>query len=196
MWSVGISLLCLLGLVIDESYHHFFTPMVTLIPAMIIGTGSITLFQIIQCKKSYLARLAILPRFKQHNSFARAFLAYVFSNQAILYCFIALLLAVTANIFGHMNITIYMNLLLILVVYCFVSTSMMLFTWGATQDFGNIVVWSMIIGFISTIVFTTHMASSGMSLLIFSGVFQALLASSVLLIIFCSLKYLNCFSNR
>jgi len=196
VWSVGISLLCVLGLVIDESYHHFFTPMVTLIPAMIIGTGSITLFQIIQCKKSYLARLTILPRFKQHNSFARAFLAYVFYNQAMLYCFIALLLAVTARVFGHINLTIYINLILILLVYCFVTISIMLFAWRAVQDYGNSVVWLMLLGFIGTIVFTTHMASSGMSLLIFNGVFQALLATSLLLMIFSSYQYLQHFSKR
>jgi hypothetical protein len=196
IWTVGITLLCLIGLVIDEEYHRFFTPMVTLIPAMIIGTGSITLFQIIQCKKSYLARLAILPRFKRHNSFASAFLAYVFSNQAVLYFFIAILLGITAKVFGHINITVYMNLVLILLVHCLVSISIMLFTWRKVEDHSNPIVWLMIIGFISTIVFTTHMASSGMSLLILNGLFQALLVSSVLLIIFSSFRYLNYFSKR
>ena len=153
IWSVGITLLCLIGLVIDEEYHQFFTLMVTLIPAMIIGRGSITLFQIIQCKKSYLARLAILPRFKRHNSFASAFLAYVFSNQAMLYFFIAVLLGITVKVFGHMNITVYMNLVLILLVHCLVSISIMLFTWRTVEDYSNLVVWLMIIGFISIIVF-------------------------------------------
>ncbi len=196
IWSVGITLLCVLGLVIDESYHHFFTPMMTMIPIMIIGTGSITLFQIIQGKKSYLARLAILPRFKQHNSYARAFLGYVFSNQVMLYCFIAVLLALTAKVFGHISITVYINSILILFIYCFVSISIMLFAWRTAQDYGNSVVWLMLLGFIGTIVFTTHMASSGMSLLIFNGVFQALLATSFLLIIFSSHQYLQHFSKR
>lgn len=196
IWSIGITLLCLLGLVIDESYHHFFTPMVTLIPAMIIGTGSITLFQIIQCRKSYLARLAILPRFKQQNSFARAFLGYVFSNQAMLYCFIAVLLAVTTNVFGHINMTVYMNSVLILLVYCLVTISIMLLAWRTAQDYGNPVVWLMLIGFISTIVFATHMASSGMSLLIFNEVFQTVLVTSLLLIMFSSYQYVQYFSKR
>jgi hypothetical protein len=194
-WSVGIFLISLLGLVIDQSYHHFFTPMVTLIPAMIIGTGSITLFQIIQCKKSYLERLAILPRFKEHNSFTHAFLSYILLNQVILYFFIAMLLAITANVFGHISLTVYINLVLILFVYCFVSLSIMLLTWRAAQDYSNPVVWLMITGFIGTIIFTTHMASSGVSLLIFSGIFQVFLASSLLLFIFSCLKYLNYFSK-
>jgi len=196
IWTVGITFLCILGLVLDESYHHFFTPMVTLIPAMIIGTGSMTLFQIIQGKKSYLARLAILPRFKQHNSFARALLAYVFSNQALLYCFIAVLLAVTAMVFGHVNMIVYINLVLILLVYCFLSISIMLFAWRTVQDYGNPVVWLMLIGFIGTIIFATHMASSGMSLLIFNGVFQMLLVTSLLLIMVSSYQYLQYFSKR
>jgi len=196
IWSLGIALLCVLGLVIDESYHHFFTPMVTLIPAMIIGTGSITLFQIIQGKKSYLARIAILPRFKQHNSFARAFLGYVFSNQVILYCFIAVLLAVTARVFGHLNITVYINSILILFVYCCISISIMLFAWRTAEDYGNSVVWLMIVGFIGTIVFVTHMASSEMSLLILNGIFQILLLVSLLLMIFSCYQYLQYFSKK
>jgi len=196
IWSLGITLLCLIGLVIDESYHHFFTPMVTLIPAMIIGTGSITLFQIIQGKKSYLARLAILPRFKQHNSFARAFLYYVFSNQVLLYCFIAVLLAVTAKVFGHINEAIYINSVLILLVHCFVSISIMLFAWRTVDDYSNPIVWLMIIGFVGTMVLTIQMVKSTMELLIFSGLFQVLLASSVLLIMFSSFRYLNYYSNK
>jgi len=191
IWSVGITLLCVLALVIDESYHHLFTPMVTLIPALIIGTGSITLFQIIQCKKSYLARLAILPRFKQHNSFSRAFLGYVFYNQAILYCFIAMLLAVTAKIFGHINVTVYLNSVLILLVYCLVTISMMLLTWRAAQNYCNPVVWLMIIGFIGTIVFTTHMATSGMVLLVYNGIFQWILIASLLLLSFSVFRQLT-----
>lgn len=196
IWSVGIAVLCILGLIINEEYLHFFTPMVTLIPVMIIGTGSITLFQIIQSKKSYLARLAILPRFKRHDSFARAFLGYVFVNQAMLYCFIAGLLAATAKVFGHLNLTVYINLVLILLVYCFVSISIMLFAWRTVQDFGNHAVWLMIIGFIGTIVFTTHMASSGMLLLIFNGIFQILLVTSLLMIIFSRYQYLQYFSKK
>jgi hypothetical protein len=196
LWSVGITLLCVLGLVIDESYHHFFTPMATLIPVMIIGTGSITLFQIIHCKKSYLARLAVLPRFKQHNSFARAFLGYVFFNQAILYCFIAVLLAVTASVFGHINITVYMNSILMLLVYCLVAISIMLFAWRTAQDYANSVVWLMIIGFIGTIIFTTYMTSIDMGLLLFNYLFQTILVCSLLLIAHSSYQYLNYFSKR
>jgi len=176
---------------LDESYHHFFTPMLTLIPAKIIGTGSITLFQIIQNKKSYLARLAILPCFKQHNSFARAFLGYVFYNQAILYYFIAMLLAVTAKVFGHINATVYFNSVLILFVYCFVTLSMMLLTYRAAQNYGNPVVWLMIIGFIGTIVFTTHMATSGMVLLVYNGIFQWVLIASLLLLSFSVFRQLT-----
>ncbi len=85
--------------------------------------------------------------------------------------------------------------MLILFVYCFVSLSIMLLTWRAAQDYSNPVVWLMITGFIGTIIFTTHMASSGVSLLIFSGIFQVFLASSLLLFIFSCLKYLNYFSK-
>jgi len=196
VWTVGITLLCLLGISIDESYHHFFTPMVTLIPAMIIGTGSITLFQIIHSKKSYLARLAILPRFKQHNSFASAFLGYVFSNQIMLYCFIAVLLGLTARVFGHISVTIYINLVLILLVYCFLTISIMLVAWRTVRDLGNLVVWLMLIGFIGTIVFTMHMASTDMPLLILNELFQTLLVTSLLLIAASSYQYLRSFSKR
>ncbi|WP_019026294.1 hypothetical protein [Colwellia piezophila] len=191
LWSVGIALICILGLVIDESYRQFFTPLVTLIPVMIIGTGSITLFQIVQNKKSYLARLAILPRFSSEKVFSRALLAYVISNQVLLYGFIAVLLAVTAKVFGHMNFKVYINLISILLVFCLLTISIMLMAWRAEKDHSNIVVWIMLIAFIGTIIFATHMASSNMTPLVFNGVFQALLAVSVLMISINSYRYLK-----
>jgi len=196
IWSVGIALICLLGLALDNSYHRFFTPMVMLIPAMVIGTGSITLFQIIQCKKSYLARLAILPRFKQSNSFARAFLGYVIVNQIKLYCFIVTLLALTACVFGHLSITKYLNLVLILFVFCFLTISVMLYAWRAERDFGNQVVWLMLISFIGVIIFSIHMVSSNMSLLISNHFYQILLMSSSLLVTISGYQYLQYYSKR
>lgn len=51
LWGSAIGVLCLVGLYIDKSYHHYFTVIMTVIPAMIIGTGTITMFQVIQNKK-------------------------------------------------------------------------------------------------------------------------------------------------
>jgi hypothetical protein len=194
LWSIGIALICVLGLIIDDSYHHFFTPMVTIIPVMIIGMGSITLFQIIQHKKSYLARLAILPRFEHNSSFANALLGYIFSNQAMLYCFISALLAATAMVFGHLNMTIYINLVLILLVFCLTTVSVMLLAWRTSQDDSNTAIWLMLIGFVGTLIFATHMASSGMNLLLYNGIFQSFFAASLLFISVNSYRYVKSFS--
>ncbi len=194
LWSMGIIIICILGLLIDESYHHFFTPMVTMIPVMIIGTGSITLFQIIQHKKSYLARLAILPRFECNRSFASALLSYVFTNQVILYCFIAVLLAITAKVFGHINFTLYINLILILFMFFLLTISMMLLAWRKEQDHSNLVVWIMLLGFIAMVMFAINMATSDMALLLNNGLFQSLLAASLLLLSLNSYRYIKSYS--
>lgn len=196
LWSLGIAFICFLGLVIDKSYHHFFTPMVTIIPAMIIGTGSITLFQIVQNKKSYLTRLAILPRFEQSRSFASALLGYIVSNQVILYGFIVALVAITAKVFDHINLTVFINLILILLMFYLITISIMLLAWITEKDHSNLVVWLMIIGFIGTVAFATHMASSGMGLLLFYMVFKVLLGLSLLLLSFSTYQYYQHFTEK
>jgi len=153
LWACAIGLICLLGLIVDESYHRFFTTLMTVIPVMIIGTGTIAVFQIIQNKKGYLARVAAMPRFTSPNSFAKSFISYVILNQATLYAFISILVGVMAFIFHHITLNTYINLLLVLILFCLINLSMMFLTWAARQDHSSKVIWLMIIGLISLLVF-------------------------------------------
>jgi len=125
----------------------------TLIPIMIIGTGTIAVFQIIQNKKSFLARMAQTPRFASRSSFTKSFISYVILNQVTLYLFIALLVGLMASIFQHISLNTYINLLLILALFCLVNLTVMFFAWAASQDHSNKVVWLMILGLISLVVF-------------------------------------------
>jgi hypothetical protein len=102
-----------------------------------------------------------------------------------------MLLAVTAKVFGHINVIVYFNSVLILLVYLYVTISMMLLTWRGAINYGNPVVLLMIIGFIGTIVFTTHMATSGMVLLVYNGTFQWVLIASLLLLRFSVFRQLT-----
>jgi hypothetical protein len=177
LWASAIGTLCLVGLTIDESYHHYFTVLMTAIPIMIIGTGTIAVFQIIQNKKSYLARVASMPRFTTPNSFTHGFISYVLLNQATLYIFISLLVGAMALVFHHINLTTYINLLLVLVLYCLVNLSMMFLGWAAKQDHSNKIVWLMIIGLISLLVFAILLKENE----------NIELASSMVFIFICSL---------
>ncbi len=153
LWTCAIGVICLLGLIVDESYHRFFTTLVTLIPVMIVGTGTIAVFQIIQNKKSFLARIAQTPRFATPSSFTNSFITYVILNQVTLYIFISVLVGAMALIFHHINLNTYTNLLLVLALFCLVNLTMMFFSWAAKQDHSNKVVWVMIIGLISLVAF-------------------------------------------
>ncbi len=195
VWSLGIAFICFLGIIIDESYHHYFTPMVTLIPAMIIGTGSITLFQILQNKKSYLARLAVLPRFKGKRHFAESFLSFIFTNQVILYVFIAALIGISSTVFGHISGQMYGNILSILVIFALVSISIMLLALKQEQDNSNFVVWLLLIIYIAGIVLTMLITSNDMPLIALSVSYQIVFALSVASIVFSRYQYLKHFSK-
>jgi len=153
IWACAIGGICIIGLIVGESYHRFFTMLMTLIPVMIIGTGTIATFQIIQNKKSLLARIAQTPRFSAPNSFTKSFISYVTINQGTLYIFISILVGIMASVFHHVNLNTYINLLLILALFCLVNLTMMFFAWAAKQDHSNKVVWLMIIGLVVLVVF-------------------------------------------
>jgi len=148
LWASVIGVLCLLGLYIDESYHHYFTALMIVIPIGIIGTGTIAVFQIIQNKKEYLARIATTPRFSTPNSFTKSFIYYVILNQARLYAFISILVGAMALVFHHISLNTYINLFLVLVLFCLVNLSIMFLAWAAKHDHSNKIVWLMIIGLI------------------------------------------------
>lgn len=152
-WACAIGILCLIGLYIDESYHQYFTVLLTALPVMIIGTGTIAVFQIIQNKKSYLARLAITPRFSNPHSFAKSLITYVIINQVMLYGFISILVGAMALVFHHISLNAYINLCLVLLSFCLINLSIMFLAWTAKQDHSNKIVWLMIIGLISLLVF-------------------------------------------
>ena len=191
IWSLGIAFTCFLGIVIDESYHHYFTPIVTLIPAMIIGTGSITLFQILHNKKSYLARIAVLPRFKGKQHFSKSFLRFIFINQVILYVFIAALIGISSTVFEHISTDMYGNILSVLVVFALISISIMLMALKREEDNSNFVVWLLLITFIIGIVFTMSITANKTPLIALSLGYQVVLVLSLLFITFSRYQYLQ-----
>ena len=181
LWTGAIGLLCLVGLYIDESYHQYFTTIMTAIPAMIIGTGTIAVFQIIQNKQSFLARIAITPRFSSANRFTTSFISYVVLNQLTLYVFISLLVGVMSLVFHHISMDTYINLLLMLVLCSLFNFSLMFLGWSAKQDHSNKITWLMITSMTLLLAFAILVKKDeGIYLLFSSGFISAFIMMSVL----------------
>jgi len=190
-WASAIGILCLVGLYIDESYHNYFTVLMTAIPVMIIGTGTIAVFQIIQNKKNYLAYLATMPRFSEPYSFTHSFISYVILNQTLLYAFIAILVGAMALVFHHINLNTYVNLVLVLFLYCLVNLSIMFLAWAAKQDHSNKVVWLLIITLILLFVFAMLLKENENIELVFSLFFIFICAFSIAIFRYSINRYIN-----
>ncbi len=180
-WICAISMLCLLGVYLDNSYHHYFTILIMAIPVMIIGTGTIAVFQIIQNKKNYLSRIATTPRFSQKNSFTRSLMVYVILNQAALYAFITLFVGATALVFHHITFNVFINLFLVLLLYGLLNLSIMFLAWAAKQDHSNKVVWLLILALISLVVFSILLKDNPSINLVLNTVFIFISSNVVVL---------------
>ena len=160
LWASAVGVLCLVGLYIDESYYHYFNVFMTVIPIMILGVGTIAVFQIIQNKKGYLAYLATMPRFANKNSFSYSFISYVVLNQLALYTFIAIIVGAMMSVYNHINLTTYINLVLVLYLYGLFHLSIMFLMWKTKEDHSNKVVWLMVISLISLLLFSIVLTKS------------------------------------
>ncbi|RHW75201.1 hypothetical protein [Colwellia sp. RSH04] len=145
-WSLATLILCGVALFIDEKNYVAVIPMITIVPAILIGTASITLFQMVNNKRSYLARLSILPRFKNKQTFAKAFVKYVLVNQASLLVFVAFLVAITVITFEHLTWVNYMKVCLLALLFCLLNCALMFFSWSnhsqAIQKYVFIIVFN------------------------------------------------------
>ena len=180
-WTVSVLLFVLIGSLIPPSAQHFLIPMMLAFPAMMIGAGTIGLFQIINNKKSLLQRIAILPNFNSQQMFAKAFLTYIVRNQVQLYIFISLVTAVLAITFHHISLVMVINELLVGSVLCVSNLTIMLWSWSVKKNNENSCVWLMVLLFIGFIVFLFVVASDETILLYQSTIFMNLLGASFIL---------------
>ena len=76
-WGAMVVLICLIASGFDESNRGYFIPMMIIFPSMMIGTGTMTMFQNLLNKKSYLSQISTFPIFAKEKSFAKDFLNFV-----------------------------------------------------------------------------------------------------------------------
>lgn len=152
-WGAAVVFFSLVGHYLGEEYQGFFIPMTIIFPAIMIGVGTLNLFQVINNKKSLLKRLSIMPCFHEKHSFSLAFITYVISNQIKLYTFISLVIAILTYAFHHLTLSMYINVLSVSLTLCIFNLTLMLWSWSSKHYLDNQVTWLMIIIFVVLTVF-------------------------------------------
>lgn len=112
-----------------------------------------------------------MPRFTHSNSFVSSFISYVVLNQVTLYVFIAVIVGAMALVFHHISMSIYINLLLVLILFCLVNLSIMFLMWAAKQNHSKKVLGLMVIGLVLLLVFALLLKENGSIKLAFSMIF-------------------------
>ena len=153
------------------------------VPAAMLFGGTLTTFNGINLKRSLLNRLAIMPCFNEKESFSRAFIAFVVLNQIKLYVFILAMIAVLAFAFGHINMNMYLNIVILACVVCTMNLLIMFITWHAKKSFETLAIWLMSAAFITGPIFLLYMHKNEVVLLFAnSSVYLILLAVLAILI--------------
>ncbi|MGB0937939.1 MAG: hypothetical protein ACPGTQ_10810 [Colwellia sp.] len=153
------------------------------VPAAMLFGGTLTTFNGINLKRSLLNRLAIMPCFNEKESFSRAFIAFVVLNQIKFYVFILAMIAVFAFAFGHINMNMYLNIVILACVVCTMNLLIMFITWHAKKSFETLAIWLMSAAFITGPIFLLYMHKNEVVLLFAnSSVYLILLAVLAILI--------------
>ncbi|MGL1955956.1 MAG: hypothetical protein OCD00_01390 [Colwellia sp.] len=174
-WA-GVVVLFLLLLHFGSSdYQYFFIPFSIMFPAMMVGSGTLVLFQAINNKKTLLKRLSIMPCFVNKHSFTMAFLSYIITYQLKLYTFVLVIIALLVNALEHVSWAMYLNLFLATSLLCFFNISLMLLSWSGRRAYGGVFIWLMLIAFIICVVFVMVVSSDASIALIESNIFGCFL---------------------
>jgi hypothetical protein len=152
-------------------------------PAAMLFGGTLTTFNGINLKRSLLNRLAIMPCFNEKDSFSRAFITFIVLNQIKLYVFILAMIAVLAFAFGHINMNMYLNIVILACVVFTTNLLIMFITWHAKKSFETLAIWLMGAAFIIGPIFLLYMYKNEVVLLFAnSSVYLILLAVLAILI--------------
>jgi hypothetical protein len=152
-------------------------------PAAMLFGGTLTTFNSINLKRSLLNRLAIMPCFNEKDSFSRAFITFIVLNQIKLYVFILAMIAVLAFAFGHINMNMYLNIVILACVVFTTNLLIMFITWHAKKSFETLAIWLMGAAFIIGPIFLLYMYKNEVVLLFAnSSVYLILLAVLAILI--------------
>lgn len=153
-WMLLAILFALAGSQFSDSIQGFFIPVMISFPAVIVGTGSIGIFQIINNKKSLLTRLAILPIFHSKQTFNSTFITFIIMSQTKFYGVIYLIIALlVSSSFEHLSASVYINMVLAGVMFCTFNLVIMLWNWSSQHPQENLGLWLMVVLFICYMVF-------------------------------------------
>jgi len=147
-WAAMVIFICVIAGFLDETYHHYFIPMMIIFPSMIIGTGTMTMFQSLLNKKSYLTRISITPIFAIKNSFASAFMSFIIFEQIKLYLFTSIVITLFAYITQHLTLTVFMNIMLLAISITLINVALMLLGLGRKVAHNSLTMWLMFVVFI------------------------------------------------
>ena len=164
-WGVLIAFFSVIAINIDESYRAYFIPTMIIFPCMMIGTGTMTLFQNLFNKKSYLTRIATFPTFAEKNSFIKAFLSFVIIEQLKLYSFIFITVSAFAYIAKHLTWAIALNSLLLGLTLCFMNIALMLFGLARKVNRNSLTIWLMFGAFIGFMVWMLVVVAGDVTLI-------------------------------
>lgn len=148
LWGVIALLFSWGGRYLENEYQDIIVVIVIMFPAIIFGLGTIGFFQVINSKKSLLKRLSIMPCFNDKQHFSWTFITYVLSEQLKLYLFVSLIVAMFTYSFEYLTVTMYMNVLLIVLILCLFKLTLMFLAWSSKHPNYSVVIWLMIIALI------------------------------------------------
>lgn len=170
LWTLMWVTFYVVNLFLKDGSQVILIPIFVVFPAMLVSAGTMMLFQVVNIKKSYLARLSIMPCFidnnnRKQNSFARSFLGFIIKEQLTLYSFILIGISVLVSVYHYITIDMYINVLLAVVSIGLINLTLMLLAWGSKQRLNHLVLWIMATCLIGMIVFLMLVADNGIVLL-------------------------------
>ncbi|PCH93793.1 MAG: hypothetical protein COB83_13125 [Gammaproteobacteria bacterium] len=165
LWLLGFIVFIVIGSNFSLVSQSFFVQLMVMLPAMIITAGTITIFLVVNNKKSLLKRLTITPRFSEKKALYQAFLIFIIGNQTKLYLFVFAIVALLTYTFNYLSMLMYLNVILVGVVLCLFNITIMLWQWRGKYLMENLSVSVMIFSLISAIVFLKMISSDGKVLL-------------------------------
>ena len=152
LWTLIAVLLSWVGSYSEDKYQDLLIIFAVMIPTMIFGTGSISFFQTIFSKGELLKRLSIAPCFDNTQRFSSAFLYYVFEQQAKVYLFITVVIALFRYTLDYFTWTLFINSLSIAMMVSLFNLAIMLWSWSIRKRIDTLAIWLMIIYFIASVV--------------------------------------------
>jgi len=164
-WLFAIVLICSLGLYLGESYYRYFTPAMVILPTIMVGSGTLTFFHIVYGKKSYLARLSLIPTFANKDSFITAFIGFVIIEQIKLYAFVSIMVATFVLVFKFLDISTLVSVIVAVSILGIFNLALMLWGWCRKKAQDSLITWTIFSAFMFFMVFLFIVADNKIQLL-------------------------------